>query len=273
MNSLIGMSIGVCILWIAGILKSSKEYHALKNRHGLKLDDNFGEDSQFHEDFVFKFEDFKTLEKNPNHPLKTNAEAKAELGTLTEAKAVDMPEDVDPSGTSLETKDKTEVVKVYANREAQKMKAISFSIPIGIALWIFYLFEISFWVDDLGFLISRGLEFLALFGPVIGVLLYYKRPPKKPNSSRKPILEFTQEGMTCHSYKCGSVQTIQWTDIVNFTPKLPNWGLMVSVNIEHKLTEKSETRLSNYVVNVIDLELVEFIDLLELHTGLEAERV
>ena len=75
--------------------------------------------------------------------------------------------------------------------------------------------------------------------------------------------------MTCHSYKCGSVQTIHWADILRFTPKLPTWGLSVSIDIEHKIHESPETRVSNYVVNVIDLELVEFIDLLELHTGLE----
>jgi len=270
MNSLIGMSIGVCILWIAGILKSSKEYHALKNRHGLKLDDNFGEDSQFHEDIVLRFEDFKILEKHPNHRLNTKAEARAL------AKAEEMDGDTlsgDQPDAPLDSFDKTKAVKVYESRDGRKLISLALSIPIGIALWIFYLFEISYWVEDPGFLISRGLEFLALFGPAIGVLIYYKRTPKKPDSLRDPILEFTPVGMICHSYKCGSVRTINWADIIRFTPKLPNWGLGVSIDIEHKLTEKPESRISNYVVNVIDLELVEFIELLELHTGLEAERV
>jgi len=269
MNSLIGMAIGTLIGLIIAILKSSKEYHALQGRRTRKFDEIIGENSQFHEDIVLKFEDFKTLEKHPNHPLPTKAEARA----LAEAERSDGDAPLeDQPDTPLDSFDKSKVVKVYKSREAGKMIAISFSILIGLALWVLYNFEIYFAVEDRGFLIRAGLEFLALFGPLIGVLIYYKRKRKKPVLPRDPILEFTPDGMICHSYKCGSVRQINWDDIVRFTPKLPVIGLSVAVEIEHQLSETLKACISKYAVNVLDLELVEFVELLENYTGLEAER-
>lgn len=269
MNSMIGLAIGAFIGLIVAILKSSKEYHALQGRHTRKFDEGIGEDSQFHEDIVLRFDDFKILEKHPNHPLPTKAEARA----LVDAEASDgEAPSGDQPGALLDTMDRSKVIKIYESREAGKIKAIGFSILVGMGLWIFYNLEFYYEVEDRGFLIRAGLEFLALFGPLIGVLIYYKRTPKKSDIARYPILEFTKEGMICHSHKCGSVRQINWDDIVRFTPKLPVIGLTVSVEIEHKVPETSEARISKYVVNVVDLELVEFVELLENYTGLEAER-
>jgi len=272
MNSLIGLSIGALICVMIGILRSSKEYHALKNRHGHKSDSGYGEDSQFYEDFVLRYEDFKILEKNPRHPLQTKAEA----GNLLEAQGLEMEGD-DPSAHRLDLPAKTpaaaNIVKVYASRDVEKMKFLGFSIPIGIGFWIFYIFYVNYAVLGFGFLIGFGLGCLALFGPSILVLMYYKRLAKTAHIPGELILEFNEEEMRCHSYKCGSERTIQWTDILSFTPKLPSFSLGVSIDIKHKVPESDEIRVSNYLVNAVDIELVEFIELLEHHTGLQAEPI
>jgi hypothetical protein len=276
MYSLIGLSIGALIGLLIAFIKSNGERQNLRGRRGHKFDEDFGEDSEFHEDFVLSYEDFAALEDQPDMPLKTQADAQAESGVKESGVT---GSGVKESGTqpifvmaSPETRGPG-VVKIYASRKSLKAQGFALAILLVMVLWVMMIFYDGGDGADIGFILLIGAGLCAILSPLIGVVIYTGWRQRKAIRARKPVLEFTPEGLTCQSEICGAVQTILWPDVIRFAPVLPTIGLAVSVDIEHRAANGRGGRISSYSVNTVDLELVRFIELLELYTGLEAERV
>jgi len=126
---------------------------------------------------------------------------------------------------------------------------------------------------EIEFILTAALLFFAVFGPFMGMTTLQTLLEGQAENSDEPLLEFTPEGLTCHSAICGNVQQILWADIIAFKPILPSFGIRVSVEIKYKRPEDINPIASRYTVNVLDLELTECLDLLEFYTGLEADPI
>jgi len=122
--------------------------------------------------------------------------------------------------------------------------------------------------DDLGFLLVAGAVPLLFLSPIIGVLAYNASSASAAIRSKQPFLEFHNKGMICHSKSCGPVQEILWADVTKFIPVLPALGEACSVQIEHRVRGETKIVQSRYMINVVDIELAQFVSLLELNTGL-----
>ena len=123
--------------------------------------------------------------------------------------------------------------------------------------------------DDLGFLVAAGVGTLLVFSPILAGSAYSSSIARNAISSKRPYMEFHDNGMICHSRLCGPVQEILWSDIIKFTPLLPALGTSCSIQIEHKVRGETKIVQSRYMVNVVDIELAQFVSLIESHTDLE----
>lgn len=125
--------------------------------------------------------------------------------------------------------------------------------------------------DDLGFLIAVGVGALLMSSPILAGSAYSASVAKDAINSKRAYLEIHDDGIICHSRLCGPVLEILWTDIINFTPILPALGTSCSIQIEHRVRGETKIVESRYFVNVIDINLAQFVSLLEFHTGLETQ--
>ena len=123
--------------------------------------------------------------------------------------------------------------------------------------------------NDLGFPIAVGAGTLLVFSPILAGSAYYASLARGAIASKRPYLEFHDDRIVCHSKLCGPIQEILWTDIIEFSPIFPAFGAPCSIQIEHRVRGEIEIVQSRYMVSLLDIELGQFVSLLEVHTGLE----
>jgi len=138
------------------------------------------------------------------------------------------------------------------------------SIVVGLTLSMVGL-------DDIGFLVGITAGLLVFLSPIIGVSAYHASRANDAIRTKAAYLEFHNRGLICHSRVCGPVQEILWADITEFTPILPVLGSACSIQIEHKIRDKTKIAQSRYLVNIAAIELAQFVSVLEQHTGIETK--
>lgn len=241
---LMGLTLGACLGHLITFSRYSMERVAFEKwRAGYVADESVVEVSHFHGEFVLRLD-------------------KQDLDGFID-------EDIAPKPRSKET----DFVKVYVTKKSVQVYAVILLIFLGITLiGLHRLFDVGR-MREIEFILTAALLFFAVFGPFMGMTTLQTLLEGQAENSDEPLLEFTPEGLTCHSAICGNVQQILWADIIAFKPILPSFGIRVSVEVKYKRLEDINPIASRYTINVLDLELTECLDLLEFYTGLEADPI
>ena len=160
---------------------------------------------------------------------------------------------------------------IYASRSPiNSFRKVGIVIMSFVAIMVAIAFSMEGF-DDLGFLVAAGAVTFLILSPLLGISAYYASLARDAKSSKRAYLEFNNEGMICHSRLCGPVQEILWDDITEFTPIFPALSVGCLIQIEHRIRDENQIAHSRYLVNVVAIELAQFVSLLEFYTGLETK--